>query len=75
MTFTAPLLHNLIYILTESQKWSQIQGLLTGMNKKSCTDPDRKTMTYIKRNLVYCFDQQTRSGIKDQIERFENEFF
>jgi len=73
--FTSVLLHNMMFIFTESQQWSKINNLIQGMNHKNCTDPDRKTLTFLKRNLVYCFDAVLRSSIKDNIEQFEAIFF
>lgn len=75
IVFTPILLHNMLYIFTESQQWNKINSLIQGMNHRNCTDPDRKTVTYLKRNLVYCFDPVLRSSIKDNIERFEGVFF
>jgi hypothetical protein len=65
----------MMFILTESQQWSKINTLLLGMNHRTCTEPDKKTSTYLKRNLVYCFDAGLRSSIKDHIETFEGLFF
>jgi hypothetical protein len=75
ISFTSILLHNMMFIFTESQQWSKINNLIQGMNHRNCTDPDRKTITFLKRNLVYCFDASLRSSIKDNIEQFEGIFF
>jgi len=63
------------YIFTETQQWAKINSLIQNMSHRNCSDPDRKTITYLKRNLVYCFDPVLRSSIKDNIENFETTFF
>lgn len=44
------------------------------MNTKNC-EPERNTITFLKRNLVYCFESGVRGNIKDQMENFESMFF
>jgi len=34
-----------------------------------------KTLNYLKKNLLYCFEPQTRSQLKEQIENLEDNFF
>jgi len=75
ISFTSVLLHNMMFIFTESQQWGKINALIQGMSHRNCTDPDRKTITFLKRNLVYCFDAVLRSSIKDNMEQFEAIFF
>lgn len=44
------------------------------MNQRNC-EPEMKTLNYLKKNLLYCFEPQHRQQLKDQIERIENNFF
>lgn len=44
------------------------------MNTRNC-HPELKTVNYLKKNLLYCFEPQLRSQLKEQIERMEDNFF
>ena len=44
------------------------------MNPKN-VEPELKTLNYLKKNLLYCFEPQTRSQLKEQIENLEDNFF
>jgi hypothetical protein len=44
------------------------------LNPKNC-EPELKTLNYLKKNLLYCFEPQTRSQLKEQIENLEDNFF
>ena len=44
------------------------------MNTSNC-QPEVKTLNYLKKNLLYCFEPQTRSQLKEQIENLEDNFF
>jgi hypothetical protein len=58
------LLDGLVYVFTESQQWRQLIDLLAGLNAKNC-EPEVKTLNYLKKNLLYCFEPQTRSQLKE----------
>jgi len=68
------LLDSLVYVFTESQQWRQLIDLLAALNTKNC-EPEVKTLNYLKKNLLYCFEPQTRSQLKEQIEHLEDNFF
>jgi len=44
------------------------------LNPKN-VEPELKTLNYLKKNLLYCFEPQTRSQLKEQIENLEDNFF
>ena len=48
--------------------------MLSGLTAKNCA-PEVKTLNYLKKNLLYCFEPQTRSQLKEQIESLEDNFF
>lgn len=48
--------------------------MLTSINTRNCT-PEVKTLNYLKKNLLYCFEPQTRQQLKEQIEHLEDNFF
>lgn len=54
--------------------WSKVVLLLNTANTKNC-EPSMKTVNFLKKNLMYCFDPTLRSQLKDSIEKFEAEFF
>lgn len=57
---TDQLFDSLIYVFTESQQWSKVNSLLTNANLETA-QPMQKTVSFLKRNLVYCFDPTMRS--------------
>jgi len=71
---SAKLLGNLAYIYTESQQWTRLRDLLMTRSYKNCDQPSRDTVSYLKKNLMYCFDAQARSSILDRIDVLEREF-
>lgn len=60
IVLSATLLDSLVFVFTESQQWRQLIDLLAGLNKTNC-EPEVKTLNYLKKNLLYCFEPQTRS--------------
>jgi len=48
--------------------------LVNSVNHDNC-DPSPRMVSYLKKNLVYCFDTNTRSSLKDTIDSFEIKFF
>ena len=74
IVLSAKLFDSLIFVFTESQQWRQLIELLSQTNPKNCT-PEVKTLNYLKKNLLYCFEPQTRSSLKEQIEHLEDNFF
>eukprot|EP00351_Strombidinopsis_sp_SopsisLIS2011_P000230 CAMPEP_0116871124 /NCGR_PEP_ID=MMETSP0463-20121206/1343_1 /TAXON_ID=181622 /ORGANISM="Strombidinopsis sp, Strain SopsisLIS2011" /LENGTH=116 /DNA_ID=CAMNT_0004508969 /DNA_START=3254 /DNA_END=3604 /DNA_ORIENTATION=+ len=53
---SAKFLDNLIYIYTESQQWSRIKDLLMSRTSENTEKPSSDTISYMKKNLMYCFD-------------------
>ena len=43
-------------------------------NHDNC-DPSPKILSYLKKNLVYCFDTNVRNSLKENIDNFEIKFF
>lgn len=74
INFSAKLFDSLIFVFAESQQWRQLIDVLNAVNPQNCT-PEVKTLNYLKKNLLYCFEPQTRSQLKDQIESLEENFF
>lgn len=68
------LFYSLVYLYTESQQWKSIISLMHDMKPSNCR-PDKSTIVFLKRNLVYCFDSATRTNLKSLIEEFEKTFF
>jgi len=54
------LLDSLAMQYTESQSWSKLLSLINNCEYRNC-DPTQRTVSYIKKNLVYCFDTGVRS--------------
>merc|ERR1719469_624287 len=68
------LFHSLVYLYTESQQWQKILILLQQINKDNC-EPEKASITFLKRNLVYCFEASLSSSLKEMIEVAESTFF
>ena len=71
---TGQLFDSLVYVFTESQMWSKVNSMLSTASSRNC-EPEVKTVEFLKKNLVYCFDPNLRSSLKDNIGLFEMEFF
>ena len=71
---SSKLFDSLAYVFTESQQWAKVNNLLVLSNPETC-QPNIKTVSFLKKNLVYCFDPMLRSQLKDNIEKFEATFF
>lgn len=74
IVLTAKLFDSLVFVFTESQQWRQLIDMLTSINDRNCA-PEVKTLNYLKKNLLYCFEPQTRQQLKEQIEHLEDNFF
>ena len=48
--------------------------MLGSITQRNCS-PEIKTLNYLKKNLLYCFEPQTRGSLKEQIEKLEDNFF
>ena len=72
--FSGKLFDSIVYVFTEAQQWRQVIDLLTSMSLENCR-PDIKTLNYLKKNLLYCFEPQTRAQLKEQIEKMMQTFF
>lgn len=68
------LFFSLVFLYTESQQWKSIISLLHYLKPNNCS-PEKSTIVFLKRNLVYCFDATTRTNLKSLIEEFEKTFF
>jgi hypothetical protein len=44
------------------------------VNPRNCK-PEVRTLNYLKKNLLYCFEPQTRSQLKEQMQNLEETFF
>lgn len=64
---SSKLFDSLVYVYTESQMWSKVNQLLGMANPTNC-EPNSKTVMFLKKNLVYCFDATLRSQLKDTID-------
>lgn len=71
---TSKLFDCLVTQYTESQSWNKLNQLIGKCNIQNC-DASPKIVSYLKKNLVYCFDTDVRSQIKENIEQFEQKFF
>ena len=65
---------SLVFVFTESQQWRQLIDMLANISARNCT-PEVKTLNYLKKNLLYCFEPATRAQLKEQIEHLEDNFF
>ena len=74
INLSSQLFDSLVNVFTESQQWTQVIELLSRVNVRNC-DPEIKTLNYLKKNLIYCFENQTRGQLKERIEKFEEAFF
>mmetsp|Transcript_14497 Transcript_14497/g.18291 ORF Transcript_14497/g.18291 Transcript_14497/m.18291 type:complete len:281 (+) Transcript_14497:1931-2773(+) len=59
---------------TESQSWSKLLNLFNSCEHHNA-DPTPRTVSYVKKNLVYCFDTTVRGSLKESIDNFEVKFF
>lgn len=71
---SSQLFENLITQYAETQSWNKINALLSRCTHINC-DPNQRMVSYLKKNLVYCFDTTTRNQLKYNIDRFEILFF
>jgi len=74
IVLSAKLFDSLVFVFTESQQWRQLIDMLASISSRNCT-PEVKTLNYLKKNLLYCFEPQTRQQLKEQIEHLEDNFF
>lgn len=71
---SAKLFDSLVTQYTETQSWSKIRNIIELSNHHNC-DPNPRIVSYLKKNLVYCFDTTLRSMLKESINNFEQRFF
>jgi uncharacterized protein YeeX (DUF496 family) len=71
---SASLFDSLVFVYTEGQQWQSLKSLLEWANSNNC-DPEQKTVQFLKKNLLYCFDSSQRAMLKEKLEAFEQEFF
>ena len=73
--YDASLFQNVLYVYTESQQWSDVANLLRSQQSTAHCHPDIKSMKYLRKNLVYCFQNSVRLDVLDAIDSFEQRFF
>jgi len=74
IVMSSTLFENLVSQYTESQSWNKLLNLINRCDYNNC-EPSPRTVSFVKKNLVYCFDTTVRSQLKDCIESFEVKFF
>ncbi len=74
IVLSSKLFDSLVFVFTESQQWRQLIDMLANISQRNCT-PEVKTLNYLKKNLLYCFEPQIRQQLKEQIEHLEDNFF
>jgi len=74
IVLSAKLFDSLVFVFTESQQWRQLIDMLSSISSNNCA-PEVKTLNYLKKNLLYCFEPQIRQQLKEQIEHLEDNFF
>lgn len=73
--YSAELFHTIIYVYTESQQWTEVAKILRQLTSPDQCQANIKTISYLKQNLVYCFQNNTRIDVQDAIDGFEARFF
>ena len=71
---TSHLFDSMITQYTESQSWAKVNSLLDQCTIENC-DPQTKIVSYLKKNMFYCFDESLRNSLKASLESFEIRFF
>ena len=74
IVLSSKLFDSLVFVFTESQQWRMLIDMLTNITPGNCA-PEVKTLNYLKKNLLYCFEPQIRQQLKEQIEHLEDNFF
>jgi len=59
---------------TETQSWNKVLSLINNCTYTNC-DPQPRIVSYLKKNLVYCFDTNVRAQLKESIDQFDIKFF
>jgi len=74
LSFSGSLFEVLSRSYCDAQHWKSLHELLmacTGSN----SSPEKRSLAYLRENLIYCFDQQLRSTLKEEIESLEQIFY
>jgi len=74
ITMSSKLFDSLVFVFTESQGWARINDMLVNSTPENC-DPSTKSINYLKKNIIYCFEPVMRGQMRDNIEAFETRFF
>ena len=74
IVISSQLFGDLLEQYVESHSWDRVNQLLMDVNVDNC-DPLPRTVSYLKKNLVYCFDSATRGPLVQNVEDFEAKFF
>jgi len=69
------LFHNLAFIYVESQRWEDVARLLRQQTEAGTCKPAYKTVSYLKANTVYCFQNAVRMNLQGAIDSFERSYF
>ena len=63
-----------MYVLTESQQWKEVATLMKELIQSEKVTPTSKTISYLKSNLVYSFENSVRLEVQEAIQEFERKF-
>ena len=69
------LFHNLAYVYVEAQRWEDVARLLRQQTEAGTCKPAYKTVSYLKANTVYCFQNAVRMNLQGAIDSFERAYF
>jgi len=72
--YDASLFQNVMYVLTESQQWKEVATLLKELIQTEKVTPTSKTISYLKSNLVFSFENSVRLEVQEAIQEFERKF-
>lgn len=75
--YTADLFHAVVYVNGEAQQWTEVAALLKQFRGGSTTSvkPEMKTVTYIRQNMIYCFENSVKIELQDSLDAFEQRYF
>jgi len=60
--YTADLFHAVVYVNGEAQQWNEVAALLKQLRGGGTSEvkPEMKTVTYIRQNMIYCFENTVK---------------
>ena len=71
---SAKFFDSMIHVFVEGQQFDKIVTLLSSTTQKNCS-PEPQIMKYLKRNMMYIFDKNSKDQVRNAIDQFEKEFF